>query len=199
MHSAIFLSALLVSVTSAHSETGNSPNSPLKIMGGSRFNANLKNRNLFEHIQARDFEVGPVRERSPLVPRAQSCGAGVGSCPAGYCCSSDGWVRMTIGEIIVVLTEMLFKSLWSRNRLLRSARLPVWIWSSLRCKHSSTWSVNIRHCKTSTRECSVWHKNKWLYQTGRHSSHVWWWSIHLHEGPPWLARQVQRQSDFFYQ
>jgi hypothetical protein len=97
MHSAIFLLALLASVISAPSEVGNSRNGLPKIMGGSRFNANLKNRNIFEYTQARDFKAGPVRERSPVVagtqtkhPRQQGCGPGVGSCPAGYCCSSDG-------------------------------------------------------------------------------------------------------------
>jgi len=90
---AIFLLALLVSVASAHSVGGGLP----KIMGGSSFNAKLKNRNAFEYTQARGFEAGPVMERSPVVagtptknPRAQSCGAGKGSCPAGLCCSSDG-------------------------------------------------------------------------------------------------------------
>jgi hypothetical protein len=97
MYSAIFLSALLASVACAHSEAGNSRNGLPKIMGGSRFNANLKNRNIFEYTQARDSEAGSVTKRSPVVagtrtknPRAQSCGAGVGSCPAGYCCSLDG-------------------------------------------------------------------------------------------------------------
>jgi hypothetical protein len=97
MHSVIFLSALLASVACAHSEAGNSRNGLPKIMGGSRFNANLKTRNIFEYTKARDSEAGSVTKRSPVVagtrtknPRAQSCGAGVGSCPAGYCCSSDG-------------------------------------------------------------------------------------------------------------
>jgi hypothetical protein len=93
MQSAIFLLALLASVIRAVNPHGGLP----KIMGGSRLNAALKNRRTFDFTQARDSEAEFVKERSPVIagtrtknPRQGSCGPGVGSCPAGYCCSSDG-------------------------------------------------------------------------------------------------------------
>lgn len=97
MHPSMFLLALLVSIASGHRIIGDRSSGLVKVMGGRRFRRDLDNRMTFEHAPAREIEFGPLEVRSPTledmptkIPRAQSCGAGAGSCPAGYCCSSNG-------------------------------------------------------------------------------------------------------------
>jgi len=87
MLSTVFLWLPLASVIIAHIEAGNGfP----KVVGGSHFAAKLRSRNIFAEAQVledRDV-IGSTNPSSHI--KRQNCGPGVGSCAAGYCCSSGG-------------------------------------------------------------------------------------------------------------
>lgn len=94
MRSTILVLVALSAIAAAH---GNDATAGLpKIMGGSKFLRNLKSRNVFTETFGLEPEALEARTPTPaetsfLEARAgETCGAGVGSCAAGLCCSSAG-------------------------------------------------------------------------------------------------------------
>jgi hypothetical protein len=92
MRAPIVLLAALSAVTSAHSDPQGIYARLPKLVGGAKFMANLKARNLFsEPLPAVVQGRAPVEAESLLEARVtNTCGQGVGSCDPGYCCSAAG-------------------------------------------------------------------------------------------------------------
>jgi hypothetical protein len=74
MHSVIFLSILRAAVVLADGEAGSHGYGLPRIMGGGKFKAAFQNREAFGNAQPRDFKVGPVEERSPLIAGSPTIG-----------------------------------------------------------------------------------------------------------------------------
>jgi hypothetical protein len=92
MRSATYLLATLCTLGYAHSDPRDVHAGMPKIMGGSKFMANLKARNIFANsTPAVVSGWGKAKAERHLEARAtNTCGPGVGSCDAGYCCSAAG-------------------------------------------------------------------------------------------------------------
>jgi hypothetical protein len=93
MRSAALLWAALPALVFAHAEGDVHIGMP-KVIGGSKFMAKLKSRNVFSGsfgayggaFDAHAHAAGPRVE----VRATETCGPGVGNCDAGYCCSQSG-------------------------------------------------------------------------------------------------------------
>jgi hypothetical protein len=94
--SSAFILAAYAGLSAAHA----GPNEPVahipKLFGGRKFLEQMKWKRALEKIrlshETEEVEAN-VEERGELDGRANTsgrCGAGKGSCAAGYCCSSEG-------------------------------------------------------------------------------------------------------------
>jgi hypothetical protein len=92
MHSTIVLLATLSAFISAHSDPRDAYAGLPKLVGGRKFMANLKGRNVFSDAVPYLVKKNvPVEAEVQLEARfTQRCGSGVGNCDAGYCCSATG-------------------------------------------------------------------------------------------------------------
>ena len=92
MRSATYLLATLCTLGFAHPDPRDLHTGMPKIIGGSKFMANLKARNIFDD-SAPAAVSGWAKEkveRHVETRATNNCGPGVGSCDAGYCCSAAG-------------------------------------------------------------------------------------------------------------
>ena len=83
MHYSTLVLGALPALCAAHAHAG-----VPKIVGGGNAFAALKNRNIFEAME----HISEAAEARALIneKRDGTCGAGVGNCPAGQCCSPAG-------------------------------------------------------------------------------------------------------------
>ena len=83
MHYSTLLLGALPALCAAHAHAG-----VPKIVGGGNAFAALKNRNIFEAME----QVAEAAEAGASIHKKRDdiCGAGVGKCPAGQCCSPAG-------------------------------------------------------------------------------------------------------------
>jgi hypothetical protein len=88
----VVLLATLSASSGAHSDPGDVHAALPKLVGGSKFIANLKGRSLItEAVPSVVKERGLVEAGPQLEARfTETCGPGVGACDAGYCCSPAG-------------------------------------------------------------------------------------------------------------
>jgi hypothetical protein len=92
MQSTVVLLATLSALSSAHPDPRDVHAVLPELVGGSKFMANLRSRNIFI-----DGALSPLKERGPVEAGPQlearfteTCGPGVGNCDAAYCCSTEG-------------------------------------------------------------------------------------------------------------
>lgn len=92
MQSTVVLLATLSALSSAHPDPRDVHASLPELIGGSKFMANLRSRNIFiDEALSPLIQRGPVEAEPQLEARfTETCGPGVGNCDAGYCCSAEG-------------------------------------------------------------------------------------------------------------